>query len=60
MKQIYFLFALLLITIYVNAAPADPTPFKVLQPSGDSITIRLLGSSSQVVFIQKQLSTIIN
>lgn len=43
MKHTVILLALLLAAIYAVAAPADPTPAKVAQPNGDTITIRLVG-----------------
>ncbi|MGM9804943.1 MAG: hypothetical protein ACI3Z7_00685 [Candidatus Aphodosoma sp.] len=43
MKHTVILLALLFAAIYAVAAPADPTPAKVTQPNGDTITIRLVG-----------------
>ncbi|MGM9805680.1 MAG: hypothetical protein ACI3Z7_04505 [Candidatus Aphodosoma sp.] len=43
MKQTTVLFALLLAAIYLVAVPADPTPRQLVQPNGDTITVRLVG-----------------
>lgn len=43
MKQVMCLLAFLLTVVYINAEPANAEPFIVMQPNGDTITIRLVG-----------------
>lgn len=39
MKRFLFIISLILVTNSMFANPTDMTPFKVIQPNGDSITI---------------------
>lgn len=39
MKRFLFIISLILVTNSMFANPTDMTPFKVIQPNGDSLTI---------------------
>lgn len=43
MKRLLFTFYLIVITITIKAAKADPTPFTIIQPDGTKITLILHG-----------------
>jgi hypothetical protein len=39
MKRFLFIVTLNLVIYFISATPTEITPFKVMQPNGDSITI---------------------
>ena len=43
MKRLLFTFYLIVITITIKAAKADPTPFTIIQPDGTKLTLVLHG-----------------
>ena len=42
-EEVFLFYILLLCITGVQSKPANPTPFKVLQPNGDTIQIRHIG-----------------
>ncbi len=43
MRKIFLLLALALVSLSTQAIPADPTPMRVMQPDGSTITVQLHG-----------------
>ena len=51
MKRLLFTFYLIVITITIKAAKADPTPFTIIQPDGTKLTLVLQTTSNPCGFI---------